>query len=1064
MKLALRTLLLVSLLSISAGLASAQVATGTPPFSSIGGGPVDAINLANLNVHISIPVVNKAGRGRPFTYNLGYDSSVWYPVGSSGSQTWQPVPNTNFGWTAQTAAKLGYTAANLYIYLIYVPYTYCYQEYSTDFVYNDMFGTSHYFPGAYATSGCAGYSAGGGVANDNSGYSLSSALILTNASGYVINPPFNGTSGSGSGIDSNGNEITVNSTGIFTDTLGQTALTVSGTAPSNTTFTYTAPSGANAAYTMKYTSYTVKTNFGCSGISEYGPTAQDLVSEIDLPDGTKYAFTYEGTPGYSGDVTGRLASVTLPTGGTISYAYSGGSNGIVCADGSAATLTRYTPDTGSNYWSYAHSESGTAWTTTVTDPSSQQNQTVLNFQGIYPTETQVYQGSTSGTLLQTTYTCYNGATSPCNSTAIALPITQRTQIVQWPGAGGLESKTSTTFNSYGLPTEADEYAYGAGAPGALVRKTLTTYASLGNNIVNRPATVTVQDGSGNVKSQTTYSYDEGIVTATSGTPQQVSVTGSRGNATTIAYLVSGSATLSKTATYYDTGNVNVATDVNGAQITYTYGTGSCGNSFVTSVSEPLSLSQSMTWNCSGGVETSITDENGKMVSTGYTDAFFWRANSTTDQLSNVTYFRYMSQTSVESSMVFNSGSSTTDALTVLDGLGRRHIVQVKEGPSSSTYDSVETDYNLLGTPGRTTLPYSGTAGQTSSSAPSVSTVFDALGRPTSETDAGNGSTSYSYSQNDSSVTVGPAPAGENTKRKQNEYDALGRLTSVCEITSGSGSGSCAQTSAVTGYWTTYSYDLNNRRIGVTQNAQSSGTQTRTYAYDDLGRMTSETNPESGSTAYTYDTDSTCGTSKGDLVKKIDAAGNTICYAYDALHRVTSTTYSGTYASVTPSRHFVYDSATVNGVVMTNAKTRLAEAYTCFSPCSAKLTDEGFSYTARGEISDVYESTPHSGAYYHISQTYCANGAINQLSGLSGLPTITYNVDGEGRITSATASSGQNPLSSTTYSVASLPTAVDLGSSDSDSFTYDPNTNRMTRYSFNVNGQSVDQTEFLYQGE
>jgi len=42
-------------------------------------------------------------------------------------------------------------------------------------------------------------------------------------------------------------------------------------------------------------------------------------------------------------------------------------------------------------------------------------------------------------------------------------------------------------------------------------------------------------------------------------------------------------------------------------------------------------------------------------------------------------------------------------------------------------------------------------------------------------------------------------------------------------------------------------------------------------------MTSETNPESGTTSYVYDTDSTCGTSNGDLVKRTDAMGNVTCY-------------------------------------------------------------------------------------------------------------------------------------------------------------------------------------------
>ncbi len=73
-----RTLLLTVVIALCAGWAFAQVPTGTPPFSSSTstGGP-EAIDLANLNVHLDIPVVNKAGREVNFTYDLSYDSSVW---------------------------------------------------------------------------------------------------------------------------------------------------------------------------------------------------------------------------------------------------------------------------------------------------------------------------------------------------------------------------------------------------------------------------------------------------------------------------------------------------------------------------------------------------------------------------------------------------------------------------------------------------------------------------------------------------------------------------------------------------------------------------------------------------------------------------------------------------------------------------------------------------------------------------------------------------------------------------------------------------------------------------
>jgi hypothetical protein len=104
------------------------------------------------------------------------------------------------------------------------------------------------------------------------------------------------------------------------------------------------------------------------------------------------------------------------------------------------------------------------------------------------------------------------------------------------------------------------------------------------------------------------------------------------------------------------------------------------------------------------------------------------------------------------------------------------------------------------------------------------------------------------------------------------------------------------------------------------------------------------------------------------VKRTDPVGNAACFVYDALHRVTAVICPTVcYAGITPEKHFVYDSVPVNGVVMANAKGRLAEAYT--GPSTAKITDLGFSYSARGEVVDVLQSTPHSGGYYRVSATY-----------------------------------------------------------------------------------------------
>jgi hypothetical protein len=116
-------------------------ATGTPPFGSFGGGP-DIIDLANINAHIDIPVVNKAGRGMNFTYDLSYDTSVWYPVTSGSTKTWLPVPN--WGWRAITEAAVGYIS-----YTATGPVSSCNGMGQTttysNWTYHDAFGVSHWF-------------------------------------------------------------------------------------------------------------------------------------------------------------------------------------------------------------------------------------------------------------------------------------------------------------------------------------------------------------------------------------------------------------------------------------------------------------------------------------------------------------------------------------------------------------------------------------------------------------------------------------------------------------------------------------------------------------------------------------------------------------------------------------------------------------------------------------------------------------------------------------------------------------------------------------------------------
>src|ERR1700726_2491473 len=124
--------------------ASAQVATGAPPFSSTTGGSFENIDLANLNVHIAIPIISRAGRGLPLNYSWNYDSSIWYPAGSA----WTPVGN--WGWRSQTEAAVGdisYTQSQVKCYDS--PPGFYWAPKLANFSSHDGSGTSHGFSISY---------------------------------------------------------------------------------------------------------------------------------------------------------------------------------------------------------------------------------------------------------------------------------------------------------------------------------------------------------------------------------------------------------------------------------------------------------------------------------------------------------------------------------------------------------------------------------------------------------------------------------------------------------------------------------------------------------------------------------------------------------------------------------------------------------------------------------------------------------------------------------------------------------------------------------------------------
>jgi YD repeat-containing protein len=621
-------------------------------------------------------------------------------------------------------------------------------------------------------------------------------------------------------------------------------------------------------------------------VAEYGPTSQYLVSSISLPDSTSYSFVYEGTYNYTGAVTGRLASVTLPTGGTITYGYpTAASNGITCGDGTTPTLTRTVIPGGSQpqgAWSYNRTENSyTSWSTTVNDPAS--NQTVLSFL-VYPgsfsppleTERQVFQGSSSGgTLLETVNTCYN---SPCVTTGVYFPITNRT--VQTTLAGLTSAaEVSTAYNNLGLPTVVDEYDYGP----TLKRETITCYATL-TNIKNRPSYVQVWNTSANPSNctgtgfaaQAAYTYD------------------SNGNLKTEAHnTTSSTATISRTFNYGSYGVLSSFTDFNGN--TTTLGSPMCSSAFPSTISLPGgTLSGSISWNCNIGLPNSITDVNsqttnftydnmGRLIKTVYPD---------TGQVA-VTYNDTASPPNIVTQTKLKSTPTYRTDTTTLDGLGRVTETELNSDPVNPVY--VQTNYNASGQVASATNPYRST---TDSSYGVTSYIYDGLGRL--EGNGGTSATSAITRQDNSLVGIGysgncATTTDEADKVRKICNDALGRVNSVTEDPSG------------LNYQTSYTYDVLNDLTRVTQ-----GSQTRTYGYDMMARLTSAQTPEANSnTRFLYYTASGGGLCSGDpsaLCRLTDERSVTTTYSYDSFNRLVSKSYSD---GTTPSANFAYDETSVS---------------------------------------------------------------------------------------------------------------------------------------------------------
>jgi hypothetical protein len=477
------------------------------------------------------------------------------------------------------------------------------------------------------------------------------------------------------------------------------------------------------------------------------------------------------------------------------------------------------------------------------EDSTKTTGTTVATYNLYETQRQVYQGSISpSNLLATSILCYNTNYANCNSSSVTVssPISQTDAYTELPTTPAKIRLSEVTYNtSYGLVTGDKEYGYGVAlgsAPSStyLVSNKSLTYYPLNNGIASMIETVIMKDGSGNTKASSAYTFDGTAVTTTSGTPQHIAVSGARGNLTTVTTLT-GSATLYRQFTYHDTGMPNTSTDFSTSSTatctsspstctTYNYSstTASCGNAFATSLSEPMSLSVSMTWNCTGGVLTQKKDPNGNPTNYTYGDANYWRVTGTSfpDGGSTSTTYNFGTNSpwTVTTSTAKDNSTNVTGE-TVLDGFGRMVQAQSTSDPTGKT-DYVDTAYDLIGRVESVSNPYQTTSDPTYGI---TKFSFDALNRTTAVIHPDNTQATINYTGAATQVIdEGNNSGGTTQVQRVYQSDGLGRLTSVCEVSGKTQLGTsnapvaCSQDIAATGFLTTYGHDALGNLLSVTQ--------------------------------------------------------------------------------------------------------------------------------------------------------------------------------------------------------------------------------------------------------
>jgi RHS repeat-associated protein len=505
-------------------------------------------------------------------------------------------------------------------------------------------------------------------------------------------------------------------------------------------------------------------------------------------------------------------------------------------------------------------------------------------------------------------------------------------------------------------------------------------------LLNAIASSERQAGTGSAVSRTEFFYDN--ATTTGNLIQQKSWDSTKGGYSNPLAAGNSVSVFHQHDVY---GNLTITTDARGYQTKLTYGSvGGYTDLYPTQTISAFGTSIQRTANnvydFNTGLVTSVTDVDNNVTNETDYDVFGrpveTRAAANVPSVKTVTRNEYsdVNRRVITRSDLNAAYDGKLVSIQHFDQLGRLRLArQLEDAATQSATDEttgikVQTRYSFSGSSSYriSSNPYRAPTSGAASAEPTMGwtrSKFDNGGRAIEVGSFSGSSLPAPWGSNSSSTGVVTTAYDANYttvtdqagKVRRSLMDALGRLIRVDEPNASNNLGTVDAPVQPT----SYTYDTLGNLVQVAQ-----GTQVRTFSYSSLSRLSSANNPESGTVTYLYD-------NNGNLGQKVDASNVTIIYAYDALNRATSRTYSDS----TPTVTYIYDT-------LPNGKGRLTSVGN-----SVSLIGYG-EYDALGRVKQSSQVT--DGQTYTMSYAYDLASNLTSQTYPSGR-VVTTNYGNAGRL-------------------------------------------------------------------